>query len=692
MLEILSENENEKPIQFAGMNNYQNNGFSITLKYITSNNFRRLYRVLGMYCIKFLVKDCILIQRQKDIFIQLSGESLANLLNNSKAIAMQIKNNIRKENHKNVKNNLADLNFYFNRNSILYCLHSNGAPGLFRKSLLMRLVRFVETHFNSPQLFDLRDFPDEVIEAHSKQMNSNYRPSNQVNCASLVEDGKENKDGKTENKETQGTSNKKNKSEFEMGNSGLFKRGNEGKWKEELKLKPKKHPKREFGSSKKKGKSNSKSKKNSNRSKKSGKQKLANQTPEQKEKIYLVGGRILSEYVFKNQKRHINRETRKYLEQIFARLIKQTQKMRFEKVFYYHCSNPRNFDYRVIKHAFSKLKQMDQLDNFKKNSLKIDFFFKKKRKQFLAKSKNQNSPDIIREIESQDSPEKVIASFLDGLNRMFVPDSRVFAFVREVVSKLIPASFWGRENAQVINRYIRKMVKIKRFESFCVQDIIDDLDLFRLGFYKRKFNKFYARQIRYEKVLLLRSVLKFVFEDLVMNLLKFNFYITEKHSTHNQLFFYPKAIWYLISSIGLFELCLQNCARLPRVEASKEKLASIPLGKLRFVPKRNSLRPLMTFFKKFLNKKSTRMERISKYLQPVKIVLRSVKKLLSGEQVTTRNQRIQRVRQLPDFRQILAFFGPMACQGTSETLRGDNGYPQMLRQCQHQTTDQHDPN
>lgn len=633
MLEILSENENEKPIQFTGMNNYQNNGFSITLKYITSNNFRRLYRLLGMYCIKFLVKDCILIQRQKDIFIQLSGESLANLLNNSKAIAMQIKNNIRKENHKNVKNNLADLNFYFNRNSILYCLHSNGSPGLFRKSLLMRLVVFAKTHLNGPRPFDLRDYPSEVIVVQSMQMNSNYRPSNQLNCPKLIADGKENKQVRAESETKPEESQRAKMGDFKMGNSGLFKRESSKKpeeLKQELRLIPEKYPKREFGSSKTKTGSKPRPKQGGRRGRKRAKSQLPNQTPEQRDKVYLVAGRILSEYIFKSQNKHINRQTRTYLEGFFSRFVKKLHKLRFDKIFYFHCSNPRNFDYRIIKNAFENLKNLGDLTDFARGSLKIDNFFKKKQEQYWSKKKETPAADIIQEIESQDSPEKVIACLLDGLNRMFVPDARVFAFVREVVSKLIPASFWGRKNLSVINRYICKMVTIKRFESFCVQDIIDDLDLFQLGFYKRKFNKFYSRQIRYEKVLLLRSVLKFLFEDLVMALLKFNFYITEKHSTHNQLFFYPKAVWYLISSIGLFELCLQNCARLPRSEATKERLVSIPLGKLRFVPKRNSLRPLMTFFKKFLNKKSTRMERISKYLQPVKIVLRSVKKLLSG--------------------------------------------------------------
>lgn len=626
MLEILGENESLRPTQFVGMNNYQNNGFSITLKYITSNDFRRLYRLVGVYCIKFLVKDCVLLQRKRDIFVQLSGESLGNLLNNSKTIAMQIKSLQRREVSKNARHNLGDLNSSFNRNNILYCLHSNGRPGLFRKSLLVRLIRFASSHLESPQRFDERDFPAEEVLRKSRQMDSNFRPPNQDSCAGLVSPGKENRGSPGQAKETPA----EGKAILFQSEGGklVFTRA----FKEDLKEKPTKLPKRDFSevSAHKKAGAPPRAKKRASRKKQ--REAFPNKTPEQRKKVFRISGLILKQYVFRGQKREVNRKTASYLEAFFARLVKKAHKLRFEKIFFHHCSNPSNFDYRVIKHAFAKLKSLDP-ESFSQGSLGIDESFRQKRREFEARRKGQaNLPrDLISEIEAQDSPEKVIAVFLDALNKMSVEDARVFAFVKEVVRKLVPDSFWGLANAKVIHRYIRKMVLLKRFESFCVQDVLDDLNLFSLGFYQRKFNKFFSRQIRFEKVLLLRSLLKFVFEDLVMALLKFNFYITEKHSTHNKLFFYPKAVWFLISSVGLFELCLQNCARLPASNATKEQLAGTPLGKLRFVPKRNSLRPLMTFFKKFLNKKTARMERISKFLQPVKIVLRSVKKLLSGE-------------------------------------------------------------
>jgi hypothetical protein len=604
MFDIMRENEHEKPIQFMGMNNYQNNGFSITLKYITSNNFRKLYQLLGSYCIKFFVKDCILIQRQKDIFIQLSGDSLANLLNNSKAIAMQIKSNIRKENHKNMKHNLMDLNSYFNRNNILYCLHSNGKPGLFRKCLIMRVYSFLNKKIKEESRFNVEEYTDERVIEIMNKMDTNYKKSNQYNCSK----GNKKEEKRIPN-QSKGNDPGIDKDRFNQPNN--------------LKIKKQFIKKRNFNFDKKNNKSNKAI-------------QIENPSPvksvNKKQEIFSVGGKILIEYIFRENKSNINKKTLEYFQSTFSRFAKKLCNIRFEKIFYHYCSNKKKFEYSVIKNGYSKLKKIKDLENLK-NKLKIDSKFKNKERKYFKKKKikKENQKSIIKDLESQDTAEKVIACMLDSLNKMYIEDKQIYRFIKEIISKLFPVSFFGKSNSLVLDKYIRKMVTIKRFESFCIQDIIDDLDMFQLNFYKRTFNKFYSRQIRYEKVLLIRPILKFIFDDLIMNLLKFNFYITEKHSTHNQLFFYPKDVWYLISSIGMFELCMQNCAKMDLSKTSKEQLLSIPVGKLRFVPKRNSLRPLMTFFKKFMNKKSSRMERIAKYLQPVKIVLRSVKKILSGK-------------------------------------------------------------
>ncbi len=66
--------------------------------------------------------------------------------------------------------------------------------------------------------------------------------------------------------------------------------------------------------------------------------------------------------------------------------------------------------------------------------------------------------------------------------------------------------------------------------------------------------------------------------------------------------------------------------------ASEKELKSVsmktknkPIAKLRFVPKNNSLRPIMTFYRKFRDNQTNKLTKAKNYLKPVKIVLRSIK-------------------------------------------------------------------
>lgn len=86
---------------------------------------------------------------------------------------------------------------------------------------------------------------------------------------------------------------------------------------------------------------------------------------------------------------------------------------------------------------------------------------------------------------------------------------------------------------------------MKRFESYNLKDIMTQLDLKEIKWYKRNFHPLFASEIQNNKQRLVYSLLNFVFDQLI-SLIKLNFYVTEKHDGHNQLFYYSKPIWFLI--------------------------------------------------------------------------------------------------------------------------------------------------
>ena len=63
---------------------------------------------------------------------------------------------------------------------------------------------------------------------------------------------------------------------------------------------------------------------------------------------------------------------------------------------------------------------------------------------------------------------------------------------------------------------------------------------------------------------------------------------------------------------------------------SKDFLENNPCAKLRLVPKSDSVRPIMTFYKKFRDPKSTKLLKVGAYLKNAKIVLRGWRRILGG--------------------------------------------------------------
>lgn len=128
-----------------------------------------------------------------------------------------------------------------------------------------------------------------------------------------------------------------------------------------------------------------------------------------------------------------------------------------------------------------------------------------------------------------------------------------------------------------------------------------------------------------------------------IQLIRANFYVTEKHHEHNKLFFYCKPVWYMLVRLSMINLAAMNLEKLDMNEfndtGKKDKelmfqkkndlLERKPCAKLRLVPKSDSVRPIMTFYKKFRDDKKKKLMRVGNYLQNAKVVLRTLKRALA---------------------------------------------------------------
>ena len=65
-------------------------------------------------------------------------------------------------------------------------------------------------------------------------------------------------------------------------------------------------------------------------------------------------------------------------------------------------------------------------------------------------------------------------------------------------------------------------------------------------------------------------------------------------------------------------------------EKKKDIFLKNPCAKLRLVPKSDSVRPIMTFYKRFKVPHKEKLHRVGIYLKNAKIVLRTIKRALAG--------------------------------------------------------------
>lgn len=66
-------------------------------------------------------------------------------------------------------------------------------------------------------------------------------------------------------------------------------------------------------------------------------------------------------------------------------------------------------------------------------------------------------------------------------------------------------------------------------------------------------------------------VVSFLVNELVVPVIKFNFYVTEKHKQANKIFYYRKPIWTLISKVALKRFSEENLEPVREQQVMKMK-------------------------------------------------------------------------------------------------------------------------
>lgn len=181
-------------------------------------------------------------------------------------------------------------------------------------------------------------------------------------------------------------------------------------------------------------------------------------------------------------------------------------------------------------------------------------------------------------------------------------------FVCCFISSIIPQSFLGKHNLSIIKKKISLFISMNRFETLNRINLFEQKEF---SFTQMKWLNFKMSNKAYSEIgillknFLMKSIIFFIFDFILVQLFRSHFFVTEKQGDHFKSFYYHKTLYDLIIKI-CFAKYIHIAKQYKTIEKKEaiDTLTSISstLGKLRLMPKPSTMRPITSFKKKTRDK------------------------------------------------------------------------------------------
>ncbi|CAG8429897.1 unnamed protein product [Penicillium salamii] len=201
-----------------------------------------------------------------------------------------------------------------------------------------------------------------------------------------------------------------------------------------------------------------------------------------------------------------------------------------------------------------------------------------------------------------------------GLTDYATPPSSVSAFCRAVLQKLIPRQLLGdgsegNSNYRLILRHVDRFIKMRRFETLSLHETCKGIKITSIGWLEppqvqtsrsETRSKIALSDLR-KRTEVLHEFIFWIFESIIVPLIRCNFYVTESQTHRNRLFYFRHDVWKQLVEQPFGELKAAMFEEL-EPEQAKRVLArrSLGYGALRLLPKPTGIRPILNLRKRVL--------------------------------------------------------------------------------------------
>lgn len=281
---------------------------------------------------------------------------------------------------------------------------------------------------------------------------------------------------------------------------------------------------------------------------------------------------------------HCVSETKQKLVAILCSLLRNHSKCRYKFLLRYNCD----------------VEFMPQKEKQEKPARKVGF--KELHGEDHGRVPNLSAPVYVRGSSRKFEEPKVMPNvplekptdFSGQLLSQHISHRKVFLFVRACIVRVVPLEMFGsNRNKNVFLKNVQKIVGLGRFERFCMGQVMQNMNV--------KCSWLQDITSNLSRLHFLAKVLFWLIDVYVLPLLKSYFYITDRTTHRNRLFYYRKFVWKQIHKKGLADY-LNRGILMPMDEAQSKQMISseqcLGIAYLRFLPKAMSLRPIVNLGKK----------------------------------------------------------------------------------------------
>lgn len=222
------------------------------------------------------------------------------------------------------------------------------------------------------------------------------------------------------------------------------------------------------------------------------------------------------------------------------------------------------------------------------------------------------------------------------------PTKHVSAFCQSVVGKLLPrdtfgVGAYGKENRHRIMSSVDRFVCMRRFESLTLHEISQGITLGCVPWLRPPGiaeTSRLSQSDRTKRLEILLELIYYLFDSILIPLIRSHFYVTESSTHRNQLFYFRHDVWRKISEPSLTVVKMKTFEEI-KPSSVRKLLNSRTLGfsYVRLLPKANGVRPIINLRRRVCKTsggRSTLKNSINTELGPVHHVLNHERSQQSG--------------------------------------------------------------